>query len=172
MPTLRGDYADLLILDEWQMMDETTWDDVGGPMLLDDNGKVIFVYTPPSVRSQGSFPRETRGTPQDVQEGRRGAGASNSRRDAAQMAGFSLPQSGQSHTLYPKSRCARSARTPTLLAYRQEILAEDLEEVPGALWNRVLIETSRIFKPAQFSRVAVGVDPPGGAGECGIIVAA
>ncbi len=47
--TLRGDYADLLILDEWQLMDETAWDDVGAPMLLDINGDAIFVYTPPSL---------------------------------------------------------------------------------------------------------------------------
>ena len=50
--TLRGDYADLLILDEWQLMDETAWEDVGAPMLLDNNGDAVFVYTPPSIRSQ------------------------------------------------------------------------------------------------------------------------
>src|ERR1700730_10990900 len=50
--TLRGDYADLLILDEWQLMDETAWEDVGAPMLLDYNGDAVFVYTPPSLRSQ------------------------------------------------------------------------------------------------------------------------
>ncbi|PYU29200.1 MAG: hypothetical protein DMG31_18170 [Acidobacteria bacterium] len=50
--TLRGDYADLLILDEWQLMDETAWEDVGAPMLLDNNGDAVFVYTPPSLRSQ------------------------------------------------------------------------------------------------------------------------
>jgi hypothetical protein len=37
--TLRGDYADLLILDEWQLMDETFWEDVGAPMLLDNHGE-------------------------------------------------------------------------------------------------------------------------------------
>ena len=30
--TLRGDYADLLILDEYQMMNEDTWHVVGAPM--------------------------------------------------------------------------------------------------------------------------------------------
>ncbi len=51
--TLRGDYADLLILDEWQLMAEDAWDDVGAPMLLDNNGDVIFIYTPPSLKSSG-----------------------------------------------------------------------------------------------------------------------
>ena len=51
--TLRGDYADLLILDEWQLMAEDTWDEVGAPMLLDNNGDAIFIYTPPSLRASG-----------------------------------------------------------------------------------------------------------------------
>ncbi|MFC1924259.1 hypothetical protein ACFLXA_02715 [Chloroflexota bacterium] len=51
--TLRGDYADLLILDEYQLMNEDAWELVGAPMLLDNNGDVIFIYTPPSLRSAG-----------------------------------------------------------------------------------------------------------------------
>lgn len=51
--TLRGDFADLLLLDEWQLMDEDTWEVVGVPMLLDRNGDAVFVYTPPSLRSAG-----------------------------------------------------------------------------------------------------------------------
>ena len=31
----------------------------------------------------------------------------------------------------------------TALAYRQEILAEDIDEIPGALWNRALLERQR-----------------------------
>jgi hypothetical protein len=50
--TLRGDYADILILDEFQLMDEETWDVVGAPMLLDNNGSALFIYTPPSLRSR------------------------------------------------------------------------------------------------------------------------
>lgn len=51
--TLRGDYADLLILDEFQLMDEDTWEVVGQPMLLDNNGDAVFIYTPPSLHSAG-----------------------------------------------------------------------------------------------------------------------
>ena len=51
--TLRGDYADLLILDEYQIMAEDTWELVGAPMLLDNDGDAIFIYTPPSLVSQG-----------------------------------------------------------------------------------------------------------------------
>ncbi len=51
--TLRGDYADDLYLDEWQLMAEDTWEVVGQPMLLDHNGDAVFIYTPPSLRSAG-----------------------------------------------------------------------------------------------------------------------
>ena len=43
--TLRGDYADLLMLDEYQMMNEDTWEVVGAPMLLlvsDVLGRVVI----------------------------------------------------------------------------------------------------------------------------------
>lgn len=51
--SLRGDYADLLILDEYQMMAESAWEDVGQPMLLDNNGDAVFLFTPPSLLSTG-----------------------------------------------------------------------------------------------------------------------
>jgi len=51
--TLRGDYADDLYLDEFQLMNEDTWDEVGAPMLLDNNGDAMFVFTPPSLVAQG-----------------------------------------------------------------------------------------------------------------------
>jgi len=51
--TLRGDYADLIIFDEWQLTAEDAWDDVGAPMLLDNNGDAVFIYTPPSLKSSG-----------------------------------------------------------------------------------------------------------------------
>lgn len=45
--TMRGDYADDLILDEWAMMDEDAWAKVGAPMLLDNPGSVaLFMSTP------------------------------------------------------------------------------------------------------------------------------
>ena len=50
---LRGDYADDLYLDEWQLMAEDMWDEVGAPMLLDNNGNAVFIYTPPSLKSSG-----------------------------------------------------------------------------------------------------------------------
>ena len=51
--TLRGDYGDLIIFDEWQLTNEDAWEDVGAPMLMDNNGDAIFIYTPPSLKSSG-----------------------------------------------------------------------------------------------------------------------
>ena len=44
--TLRGDYADFLILDEFAYMNPDAWEKVGQPMLLDNNGTVWFISTP------------------------------------------------------------------------------------------------------------------------------
>ena len=52
--TLRGDYAKKLTLDEFQLMAEDTWSDVGAPMLLDNNGDVTIIYTPPSLFASGT----------------------------------------------------------------------------------------------------------------------
>ena len=44
--TLRGDYADFLILDEFSIMNPDTWNEVGAPMLLDNGGDAAFIFTP------------------------------------------------------------------------------------------------------------------------------
>jgi len=58
---------------------------------------------------------------------------------------------------------------------RQELSAEILEDTPGALWTRSLIETNRIHSLPDFARLVVAVDPPASIGEkadeCGIIAA-
>lgn len=44
--SLRGDYADKLILDEYSLMKPTAWTQVGAPMLLDNGGDAVFIFTP------------------------------------------------------------------------------------------------------------------------------
>jgi phage terminase large subunit-like protein len=60
---------------------------------------------------------------------------------------------------------------------RQELFAEIVEEAPGALWTRALIERQRLAPgatPAEYSEIVIGVDPPAKSGanadECGILV--
>jgi phage terminase large subunit-like protein len=62
---------------------------------------------------------------------------------------------------------------------RQELLAEIVEETPGALWSRALLERQRVAAeaaPKEFAEIVIAVDPPARSGsksdECGLIVAA
>lgn len=52
---------------------------------------------------------------------------------------------------------------------RQELEGELIDEVEGALWHAELI--TRVKHKPELSRVVVGVDPPGGATEAGIVAA-
>lgn len=160
--TLRGDYADLLILDEWQLMDEEAWELVGAPMLIDNNGDAIFIYTPPSLHSKS-------------------VSKARDPRHASKM--FKRAQSdltGRWQAFHFTSKDNPYISTEALedivqdmsrLAYRQEILAEDVEEAPGALWTRQLLNQTRVNVIPDMVRVVVGVDPPGGITECGVVVA-
>lgn len=50
---------------------------------------------------------------------------------------------------------------------RQELQAEVLDDTPGALWTRGMIESARIEAAPQLERIVVGVDPSGSDGETG-----
>jgi len=50
---------------------------------------------------------------------------------------------------------------------RQEIAAEILDDTPGALWTRSMIEAAHRPAPDQYERIVVGVDPSGSDGETG-----
>ncbi len=58
---------------------------------------------------------------------------------------------------------------------RQELYAEMLDETPGALWTRDMIDRLRVSEAPKLSRVLIGVDPStsaNGLGDaCGIVVA-
>lgn len=148
--TLRGDYADLLILDEYQLMNEDAWGVVGAPMLLDNNGDVVFVYTPPSLRSAGT------------------SKARDPQHAAKLFEKAKADQSGRWATFHFRSHDNPYISTEALsditsdmsdLAYRQEILAEDINEVPGALWTRAKCSASRVMSAPPLIRIVVGVDP-------------
>ena len=58
---------------------------------------------------------------------------------------------------------------------RQEIEAELLDDAPGGLWNRGVIEASRVGSAPELMRIVVAIDPAASSGEnadeTGIIVA-
>lgn len=164
--TLRGDYGDELIFDEYQLMDETAWSEVGAPMLLDNDGNATFIYTPPSLHSRSTSKARD---PQHAAKLFKQAKADTSGRWAT------FHFASDKNPYISKTALAEISKDMTSLAYRQEIKAEDIDEAPGALWKRADIETNRVIKaPDTLSRVVVGVDPSATSGgdEAGIITEA
>ena len=161
--TLRGDYADFLVLDEFQLMNEDVWGLVGAPMLLDNDGNAMFIYTPPSLHSRS------------ISKARDPLHAAKMFKKAQQdktgrWGGFHFSSHDNPHI--SKRALGEITQDMTSVAYQQEILAEDIEEAPGALWTRELINGTRVTKHPDLVRIVVGVDPTGSRGnECGIVVA-
>lgn len=162
--TLRGDYADDLYLDEWQLMDEDAWGVVGAPMLLDNNGDVVFIYTPPSLRS---------------------AGVSKARdpRHAAKM--FKMAQqdttglwqafhfTSHDNPHISKEGLAIITSDMSAQSYRQEIMAEDDElsatQLVYGKFNETICKVSRFEIPDTWP-VYVGHDF-GGANPAALFIA-
>jgi phage terminase large subunit-like protein len=162
--TLRGDYADLLMLDEFQLMNEDTWNTVGAPMLLDNNGDAVFIYTPPSLQSRSASKATD---PQHAAKMFKRAQADTSGRWATFHFG-----SAQNPYISQEALDEISGDMTTL-AYRMEILAEDVDEAPGALWTRQIIEDGRTLQHPDFERCVVAVDPSATStgDEAGVITA-
>lgn len=162
--TLRGDYADYLILDEYQLMSEDAWVRVGQPMLLQSNGDAVFIYTPPSLHSRSATKAK------DPRH------ASKLFKVAAQdTTGIWETFHFTSHDNPHNSRegLALMAQGMTRQAYEQEIMAEDKDDVAGAFWTHELIDSNRMTgRMPTLERVVVGVDPTGSqSNETGIVVA-
>lgn len=159
--TLRGDFADLLILDEFQQMDPEAWTLVGAPMLLDNDGDCIFIYT----------------------SDQKALHASQLYRRAEELMNEALERGEQprwevfhftSHDNPHISKDALDEITGDMssLAYRLEIMAEDLDDDPRSLWTRDVIHDTRVLHHPELTRIVVGIDPQGGLeGETGIVVA-
>lgn len=160
--TLRGDYADVLILDEFQLMDEDAWGLVGAPMLLDNDGDAVFVYTPPSLRSRSVSKAKD---PRHAAKLYKRAEADQSGRWQT----FTFSSHENPHI--SASALEELSADMSALAIRQEINAEDIDEVPGALWSSSLIEAQRVIQVPPLKRIVIGVDPSGGSNQIGIIAA-
>lgn len=104
--TLRGDYADLLILEEFALMDANAWDQVGSPMLLDNDGDAWFISTP--KRRNHFFTMYQRGV------------SDNDRWQAWHFTSYDNPHLSQ-------EALGEITADMTESAYRQEIMAEFLE---------------------------------------------
>ena len=114
--TLRGDNADLLILDEYSFMKPDAWDKVGAPMLLDNDGDAVFIFTP--NRKNHAFAMYNRAVTDDT--GRWGAWHFTS----------------QDNPHLSKDALAEISADLTDEAYRQEILAQFLDN-EGAVFRNI-----------------------------------
>jgi phage terminase large subunit-like protein len=163
--SLRGDYADTLILDEWQLMNEDAWGLVGAPMMLDTNGDTVFIYTPPSLRtrsvSKANDPQHAAKLFKKISE--------LEKTNPGRYAAFHFTSMDNPHL----SRTALSEISGDMsaIAYRMEVLAEDVDEVPGALWNRDTLESTRVHEIPELEKIVVAVDPSASStgDEAGII---
>lgn len=163
--SLRGDYADELILDEWQLMNEDAWRLVGAPMLLDNNGNAIFIYTPPSLHTRSVSKADD---PQHAAKLFKRASEDKTGRWAV----FHFGSKDNPHV--SAEAIQELAGDMTSLAYRMEIEAEDVDENPSALWSRATIDDNRVTddEVPDLERIVVAVDPSATADgdEAGITV--
>ena len=163
--SLRGDFADLLILDEWQLQNENVWTYVLQPALLDHDGSAIFIYTPPSWHSQAiTHAHDPRHAPKMFKNA---LADTSGRWKAFHFSSHSNPHLSQ-------VALGEIAVSMTALAFQQEILAEDVEQIPGALWSQRLIDKTRIPRDQLpvMDRILIGLDPSGSATtEAGLVAA-
>jgi len=160
--TLRGDYADLLILDEYQLMNEDAWGVVGAPMLLDNNGDALFIFTPPSVRSKSVSKATDKRHANKLWK--RANDDTTGRWKAFHFTSYDNPN-------LSREALGDISQDMTTLAIRQEINAEDIDDVPGALWKHEDIEAGRVNTFPELTRVGIGIDPHASSGKTGIIAA-
>jgi len=162
--TLRGDYCDELLLDEYQLMSEEAWGVVGAPMLADNNGNATFIYTPPSLHSAGVSKAQD---PRHAAKMFKRAEADTSGRWAT------FHFTSYDNPYISKAALDDLASDMTNISYRMEIMAEDLDAAPGALWKREIIDRDRVTSHPDLDRVVVAVDPSATSGgdEAGIITA-
>lgn len=156
--SLRGDYADLLILDEYQLMNEDAWKVVGAPMLLDNDGDAVFVYTPPSIRSAGATKaHDPMHAVKLFKQAREEEDAARKEGRSSRWATFHFSSLDNPH-LSPDA-LAEITRDITSRVYDAEILALDKDDNPLALWTRDMIDPYRVTGIPQLQRIVVAIDP-------------
>ena len=151
---LRGPQHDAAWCDElakWQYVRET-WDQLQFGMRLGEHPQQVITTTPrpiPLIKEIMAMPttQVTRGTTMD---------------NAANLAPSFMQQIVER---YQGTRLGR-----------QELNAEILDDVPGALWTRAMLDAQRKPEAPEMVRVVVGVDPSGTSGndegdDIGIVIA-
>ena len=138
--SLRGDSADLLILDEFSLMDESAWTEVGAPMLLDNNGDAVFIGTPRRHNHFYNLFQRAKGD------------------ETGRWAAFHFPS--MDNPYLSKPALAEITSDMTQMAYRQEILAEFLEGEGAVFRNISACMHAPKTTPEEHAghRIVMGVD--------------
>jgi len=130
---------------------ETGWQEAIRPTLADYEGGAWFLSTP---KGKNAF----------YELYQWGAGDTRSEWMAWRMPTWTNPH-------IPKGEIEAMERDMTRRKHQQEVEAEFLDEVEGALWTWDLINGTRAEDHADLQRIVVGVDPAGGGpDEVGIVV--
>jgi len=117
--TMRGDYADDITYDEFQITAEDAWTVIGAPMLLDNDGDAVFIYTPPSLHSQGvSKAKDPLHAAKMFKKAREDT---TGRWETFHFSSWDNPH-------ISKEALEEISKDMSRVAYRLEILAEDIDE--------------------------------------------
>ena len=116
--TARGDYADELQFDEYQLQNEDVWSEVGQPMLMDNNGDAVFAFTPPSLKS------DTRSKARDPRHA-----SKMFKKAGVDTTGLweTLHFTSHDNPFISREGLALATQDMSLDSYRREIMAEDDE---------------------------------------------
>jgi predicted phage terminase large subunit-like protein len=154
---LRGEGLDLCVLDECAYMKPEVWTDAIRPALSDRRGRALFISTPKGGNWFADLFKYAMG------------------RQDGEWAAFRYVSADNPHLDAGEIETAREVQSDRL--FRQEYLAEILDDVPGALWTRALLDVGRVTDEdvPDLVRVVVAVDPAVTAteesDETGIVVA-
>lgn len=129
---------------------ETGWQEAIRPTLADYEGDAWFLSTP---KGKNAFYELYQWGAGDKRE---------------EWISWRMPTWTNPHI--PKKEIAAMERDMTRRKYQQEVAAEFLDEVEGALWTWDLINGTRAQEHPDLQRIVVGVDPAGGGpDEVGIV---
>ena len=148
--SLRGEGLDFAVLDECAYMKEAAWFEALRPTLSDRQGRAMFISTPKGLNwfrdlwMMGENP------------------------DYPDWQNWQFSTSDNPYIAPEEIEAARLALP--LRIFRQEYLADFMEDNPGALWRRDWIQ--RTTRAPDLERVIVAVDPSTTAtgDACGIVV--
>jgi phage terminase large subunit-like protein len=121
-------------------------------MLLDNDGDAVFIYTPPSLHSRSrTKARDSRHAAKLYKRAKED--------DSGRWEAFHFTSHDNPHI--NKDALEEITGDMTSLAYQQEILADDLDSDPRALWNFHMIEDSYIesIRRDYLVRIVVAIDP-------------